>query len=399
MKKTIEEIEKNQCTGCGLCAEKCPKGCILMIEDREGFRFPQIDSSKCIQCGICFSKCPTTSIAESLYSKYNRKYYCGIIKNKEILIDSSSGGIFGALAEYIINIGGYVCGCVYTDDLEAVHKLSNDKQDVKKMYGSKYVQSRAEHCFPEIQNLLSENEKVLFTGTACQIAALRLFLGKDYSNLYCVEILCHGVPAPGLFREYKRFLEKKLRGKIKDIRFRDKHRDGWGSEHRMCIIYERKGKIYQKRPILPAYFSAFFYGLNLRESCYQCKFATIERVADLTIGDFWGSWSKYKKRFHEGISVVGINTEKGEILSNSISDKFAFSDTLHEKEAIISNDNFTHPIKRPMERTFFYESVKRKGYKGLWKNTYITKSYRKKTLASLYGAFIPEKIRMLRHRK
>ena len=181
MKKTIEEIEKNQCTGCGLCAEKCPKGCILMIEDREGFRFPQIDSSKCIQCGICFSKCPTTSIAESLYSKYNRKYYCGIIKNKEILIDSSSGGIFGALAEYIINIGGYVCGCVYTDDLEAVHKLSNDKQDVKKMYGSKYVQSRAEHCFPEIQNLLSENEKTI------QIFTVLRFYAMECLHPVCLE--------------------------------------------------------------------------------------------------------------------------------------------------------------------------------------------------------------------
>lgn len=398
MKKTIEEIEKNQCTGCGLCAEKCPKGCILMLEDREGFRFPQIDSSKCIQCGVCFSKCPTTSIAESLYSKYNRSYFCGIIKDKEILIDSSSGGVFGVLAEHIIDIGGYVCGCIYTDDLEVVHKLSNNKQDIKKMYGSKYVQSRVEHCFPEIQNHLSENKTVLFTGTACQIAALRLYLDKDYSNLYCVEILCHGVPAPGLFREYKRFLEKKFRGKVKDIRFRDKHRDGWGSEHRMCIVYEKKGEIHQKRPILPAYFSAFFYGLNLRESCYQCKFATLERVADLTIGDFWGSWNKYKKRFHEGISVVGVNTEKGEILLDSISDKFVFSDALLENEAILSNDNFIHPIKRPVERTEIYNDVLVRGYKGFWKKTYFTKTYRRKTLTSVYGAIIPEWIRMIRHR-
>lgn len=399
MKNTIEQIDKQQCTGCGLCAEKCPKDCILMVEDGEGFRFPQIDFTKCVECGLCVRSCPTTSAADTLYSKYGRSYYCGNVKDKEMLIKSSSGGVFGVLAEYIISIGGYVCGCIYTDDLEAVHTLSNRKQDIEKMHGSKYVQSRAEHCFPEIQSHLMEEDIVMFTGTACQIAALRLYLGKDYSNLYCVEILCHGVPSPGLFAKYKQYLEKRLGGTVKDIRFRDKRRDGWGSEHRTCIIYEKNGKLCENRPILPAYFSAFFYGLNLRESCYQCRFATSERVADLTIGDFWGSWNKYKKRFHEGISVVGVNSEKGYELSENISGRFDFYEVLPENEAIVSNDNFTHPIKRPPERTCFYDGILSKGYKGLWKKSYLSKSYRRKTLASIYGAFVPEKIRMMRHRK
>lgn len=397
MKNTIEQIDKQQCTGCGLCAEKCPKDCILMVEDGEGFRFPQIDSTKCVECGLCVRFCPTTSAADTLYSKYDRSYYCGIIKDKEMLIKSSSGGVFGVLAEYIISIGGYVCGCIYSDDLEAVHTLSNRKQDIEKMYGSKYVQSRAEHCFPEIQSHLMEEDIVMFTGTACQIAALRLYLGKDYSNLYCVEILCHGVPSPGLFAKYKQYLEKRLGGTVKDIRFRDKRRDGWGSEHRTCIIYEKNGKLRENRPILPAYFSAFFYGLNLRESCYQCRFATSERVADLTIGDFWGSWNKYKKRFHEGISVVGVNSEKGYELSENISGRFGFYEVLPENEAIVSNDNFTHPIKRPLERTCFYDGTLSQGYKGLWKKAYLSKSYRRKTLASIYGAFVPEKIRLWLH--
>lgn len=397
MKNTIEQIDKQQCTGCGLCAEKCPKDCILMVEDGEGFRFPQIDSTKCVECGLCVRSCPTTSAADTLYSKYDRSYYCGIIKDKEMLIKSSSGGVFGVLAEYIISIGGYVCGCVYNDNLEAVHTLSNRKQDIEKMYGSKYVQSRAEHCFPEIQNHLKAEDIVMFTGTACQIAALRLYLGKDYSNLYCVEILCHGVPSPGLFAKYKQYLEKRLDGTVKDIRFRDKRRDGWGSEHRTCIIYEKNGKLCENRPVLPAYFSAFFYGLNLRESCYQCRFATSERVADLTIGDFWGSWNRYKKRFNEGISVVGVNSEKGYELSENISGRFAFYEVLSENEAIVSNDNFTHPIKRPPERTCFYDDILSQGYKGLWKKAYLSKSYRRKTLASIYGAIVPERIRLLIH--
>ena len=397
MKNTIERIEKLMCTGCGLCSEKCPNNCISMVEDEEGFRFPQINSTKCVECGLCLCTCPTTNAADALYSKHDRSYYCGIINDKEILIKSSSGGLFGALAEYIIEIGGYVCGCIYTDGLEAVHILSNQRQYIQKMYGSKYVQSKTEHCFPEIQSHLKANDTVLFTGTACQIAALRLYLGKDYSNLYCVEILCHGVPSPGLFREYRRYLEKKLGGKVTDIRFRDKHRDGWGSEHRTCIIYEKHGELCEKRPVLPAYFSSFFYGLNLRESCYQCKFATSERVADLTMGDFWGSWAKYKKRISEGISVVGVNTEKGVALSKAIYNDLEFFDTLSEIEAIKSNDNFTHPIKRPVERNTFYDGVIKSGYEGLWKKTYFSRSYRRKALTSIYGVLVPERIRLWVH--
>ncbi|HIR87540.1 MAG TPA: Coenzyme F420 hydrogenase/dehydrogenase, beta subunit C-terminal domain [Candidatus Fimimorpha faecalis] len=397
MSKTIEKIEKNQCTGCGLCSVKCPKQCVLMVEDEEGFRFPKIDSSKCVGCGLCLNTCPATTAADGLYSKYNRSYYCGIIKDNEVLIKSSSGGVFGVLAEYIIRNGGYVCGCIYTDEMEAIHILSNRKQDIEKMYGSKYVQSRVEHCFTEILDHLNSNEMILFTGTACQIAALRLFLDKDYSKLYCVEILCHGVPSPGLFRMYKKYLEKSLGGKIKDIRFRDKSRDGWGSEHRTHIIYEKQGKLYDKWPILPAYFSAFFYGLDLRESCYQCKFAKPERATDLTIGDFWGSWAKYKKRFKEGISVIGVNTEKGSDLFLNVSNCFTFLEYLSEKEAIVSNDNFTHSIKRPKERTAFLSDILKKGYSGLWLKTYFTWTCRKKTLVSIYGAFVPEKIRLKIH--
>lgn len=397
-KKTIEQIDTTLCTGCGLCAAKCPKKCISMTENEEGFRFPKIETAECVNCGLCKKICPVTSAADSLYHKSKRSYFCGIISDKETLLKSSSGGVFGILASYIISIGGYVCGCVYNEDLEAVHILTNKKEDIEKMYGSKYVQSRAEHCFTDILACLKSGNTVMFTGTACQIAALRLYIGQDYEGLYCVEILCHGVPSPGFFRVYKDHLEKKYGGKVMDIRFRDKRKDGWGSEHRTCIIYERNGRIQETRPVLPAYFSAFFYGVNLRESCYKCRFATSERVADLNIGDFWGSWQKYGKRFDEGISVVGVNSMKGHLLSDYISNEFNFYQELSEEEAIVSNDNFTHPIKRPAERTRFYDGIINNGYKGIWKKAYLTKTYRKKTLASIYGAFVPVKIRYKLHK-
>lgn len=132
--------------------------------------------------------------------------------------------------------------------------------------------------------------------------------------------------------------------------------------------------------------------MNLRESCYNCKFAVLERVADLTLGDFWGSWNKYGKRFDEGISVVGINTAQGKAMVDRIADRFKFIEMLSETEAIVSNDNFAHSIKRPKERDDFYRGFEEK-YNGLWKKTYFTKTYRRKTLASIYGAFVPAKLR------
>lgn len=394
---TVEQINKNSCTGCGLCKVLCPKQCIAMTDDDEGFRFPKIDAKSCIQCGKCFNMCPAGNICDELYSRDERKYFSGIISDKDILIQSSSGGVFGMLAHKIISMGGYVCGCIYNDDTEAIHIVTDKKEDIEKMQGSKYVQSRAEHCFSEISKLLSCQKAVLFTGTACQVAALRVYLGKDYDNLYCVEVLCHGVPSPGFFKTYKNHLEKKLNGKIKEIRFRDKRKHGWGSEHRTCVIYEKNGKLKEYRPVLPAYFSSFFYGLDLRESCYNCRYAVPERVADLTIGDYWGYFTKYKRRFDQGISVVGINTQKGNRLIDTTIDAFDFYDALPQEEAVLSNDNFVRPVKRPAERSSFYKDIMQKGYKHVWKRTYLTKTYRKKTLASVYGMFVPAKVRFFIH--
>ena len=362
MSNTVNAVAKELCTGCGLCAQKCPKGCIAMKPDAEGFLFPEIDTSACIDCGLCIRFCPTTSIANTLYHEEEQEYFCSIAQDKATLLKSSSGGIFSLLSNQILNEGGYVCGCIYDENMQAVHTVTNSPDTVLNMYGSKYVQSRAYHCFPTIKQLLEEKNTVLFTGTACQIAACRLFLGKD-------------------------------------VQFRNKEKHGWGSEHRTCVLYEKRGKIKKHRPFLPAYFSAFFYGLNLRESCYRCRFADKKRVADLTIGDFWGSWAKYGKRFDEGISVASVNTAKGAFLKEKIQSGSIFFEQLTRNEAVKSNDNFEHPIPRPKERTAFYSRSLLKTYRGAWKKAYFSRTYRKKTLASLYGAIVPAKIRFALQRR
>ena len=398
-KVTVESVAKQSCTGCGLCAQLCPKKCIAMQQDEEGFFAPAVNTEMCISCGICLGACPVADASESLFYKDTPTYFCANASDKELLKKSSSGGVFGLLAEQVLASGGKVCGCVYDEAMHPVHILTNDKCDVERMFGSKYVQSNAAVCFPEIKESLLAGTEVLFTGTACQVAALRNFLKKDYEGLCTAEILCHGVPSPGFFATFVARLEKKLKGKVLDVQFRNKEKGGWGSEHRTCVVYrDKKGNVRKYRPTLPAYFSAFFYGLSLRESCYQCKFARNERIADLTLGDFWGSWNKYQRRFIEGISVVAVNTERGKALTQKIKERLDWFDELTAAEAMRSNDNFYHPVKRPPERSDFYRDLQTGKYRGYWKKAYFTKTYRRKTLASVYGAFVPAKIRYALHK-
>lgn len=389
----LDKLQKEQCAGCGLCSQICPSKCISMIENSEGFLYPDVNSSICVHCSLCINYCPIISDAVFNSCDNEPKYYDAINKDDKELKLASSGGVFSALANITLREGGYVCGCVYNEQMEAVHVVSNERNTIMRMYGSKYVQSNISDCYTKIKGILDTGVKVLFSGTACQVAALKSFLGKNYENLYTVDILCHGVPSPGLFRLFVNHFNNKTNQKVLDIKFRDKEKKGWGSEHRTSVLYDNGKKIW---PFMPAYFSAFFYGLDLRESCYQCRFAGTNRVSDMTIGDFWGSWKKYGKRFKEGISVISINSAKGNILFSNIQDSFVFVEKLSKQEAICSNDNFVHPVKRPKERDSFYKDLAK--YKQCSLRTYSARTYRKKIISSFYGAVIPEVIRIFIHK-
>lgn len=388
--------EKNSCTGCGLCAEICHQKCISMIPNTEGFLYPKIDKEKCVSCGLCSIKCPMNNSNRN--ERYKKKFYSASNSELRQLKISSSGGIFLALVNVVMANNGYVAGCVYNENMEAVHTVSNDINCVERMCGSKYVQSRAFECYADVKKLLQSGYSVLFTGTACQVMAIREYVGEyNADKLITMEILCHGVPSPSLFSKYVSYLENRLRGEIVDVQFRNKEKYGWGSEHKTCVKYIRNSVVKSYRPFMPAYFSAFFYGMNLRESCYRCKYANSDRVADLTVGDFWGSWYKFKKEFPEGISVISVNTSKGNEIFDSIKEKCFNLFEIEELEAMKSNDNYFQPVKRTNDREWFYKSLDE--YDGLWKRVYFAKHYRKKIIKSLYGALVPKKIRMMRHQK
>lgn len=389
---TIESVGKNNCSGCSLCSKVCPKHSITMEPDREGFLFPVINHTTCIDCGLCYKKCPCNG--EKALDEITPVYYTSAIKDKEELLNSSSGGNFIALAKYVLSTGGYVCGCVYNQEMKAVHTCTNDIEVVHRMMGSKYVQSDVRWCFDEVRELTESGKTVLFTGTACQVAAIKSYIKKQ-ENLILVDILCHGVPSPLFFKKYVDFLERKHNGKVVNVEFRNKKELGWGSEHRTYYEIEKGGKKKGYIPNMPAYFCSFFWGLNLRESCYNCKFAGKNRISDITIGDFWGYWTYFHKNFPEGISIASVNTEKGRALYEQVKGDMDFCIELPEDKAKGTNTNFYHPTPRPASRDNFYDGIERKKYESFRKRTYLEKSCRMKLLKSIYGRFVPEWIKSI----
>lgn len=384
----INDIGKKDCSGCSLCVQLCVKECIFMRSDEEGFLFPVIDMDKCIDCGLCYRKCPVNR--QSVTNNKNfPKYYASAISDTKELLECSSGGTFIELAKYVLSQGGYVCGCVFDEHMRAVHKCTNSLEEVRRMRGSKYVQSSIEKAFPQVKDLIDDGKIVLFTGTACQIAAVKGFV-KSTEKLFLVDILCHGVPSPLFFEKYVEFLGKKHKGRVVNLEFRNKKKLGWGSEHRTYYEVERNGVVRGYRPVLPAYFCSFFWGTNLRESCYNCKFAGPDRISDITIGDFWGYWSYYHRNFPEGISIASVNTPKGELLFDEVKDKMSFCDELPADKAKGTNTNFYHPTSRPLARDNFYVNIKKRRYEDFVWRVYLNKYTRKKILVSLYGRFMPK---------
>ena len=390
---TISEIiAQKTCTGCSLCESVCPKHCISMSSDLEGFQIPVIDTNVCIDCGICYKKCPSSSLSIQKYPP--QKYIAAILDDRSDLLNSSSGGVFIALAKYILSKNGYVCGCIFDDNMVARQICTNNWDDIKKMMGSKYVQSDMTGCLLEVKKLVHGGQLVMFTGTACQIAAIKSLVGQP-SNLILVDILCHGVPSPLFLEKYKIYLQNKHKGKLTKMEFRNKKRLGWGSEHRTYYEITKDGKVSGYYPSLPGYFCAFFWGINLRHSCYTCSYAGEQRISDLTIGDFWGYWQYYKKRFPEGISIVSINTNKGQELYGEVIDKMKLSEEIDESSAKASNTNFFHPTIKPSTRDQFYHDIEISSYQKFRLRIFGDKTCRKKLLTSVYGRYCPDFMKKL----
>ncbi len=310
-----------KCVGCGSCAKICPKQCIEMKPDFEGFSYPVIDTTKCINCQKCEKVCPKL-VSFEMASITNVYAACNL--DETVRGFSSSGGVFSALAYYTISKGGVVCGAAYSDDFTVEHIIVQTKEEIDRLRGAKYTQSNLGNCFPEIKRLLKENVEVLFVGTPCQTNSLYSYLGKDYDNLLLVDMICHGVPSPKVWKSYlsQRIKSDAPDSEIESVNLRSKI-TGWSKYSYSVEIKYKNGEFYSSKQGQDWFMRGFTGDLYLRPSCHSCDFKGNNRRSHITLGDFWGIW-ELNPDFddNKGVSLVTINGEKGKIAWDCVSNLF-----------------------------------------------------------------------------
>lgn len=313
--KYIEINDKEMCAGCTACKNKCPKNAISMEEDKEGFLYPKVDKTKCINCSICKKVCPILN--KKNMDSFEQKAYVFQNKKDEVRNDSTSGGFFSAIGEYVLAKDGIVYGAAFTDDFIVEHQRVTNKSELYKFRKSKYVQSNLNDIFKNVEHDLKNKKLVCFSGTPCQVAGLNSFLGKKYNNLILIDIMCHSVPSPLFYEKYKKHILKKMKAdKIININFRDKSK--YGYKYSMMTVETDNGKYSQGIDTDP-YLRAFFGDLSVRPSCYNCQFKTQQRVSDITIWDCFNI-SDIEKSFDDdkGTTRILIQTQKGMDIINKL---------------------------------------------------------------------------------
>ncbi len=300
----ISAIEKANCTGCHACYNACPVQAVIMKEDDEGFLHPKVDESRCVLCGLCLKACPI-HIKPTVNTE--REAFAAFAKDQNEHASSSSGGIFAVLARYVLRNGGYVCGAAFDETMTPKHILTNKETDLTKLKGTKYVQSKIGDVYLRIRDLLDQGIVVLFSGTPCQVAGLRRFLNKQYSNLLTVDLICHGVPSPAVFRKY--LSEISGEQTVKHMSFRDKS-NGLSDVY---LVYElSNGEVVREKYSDSEYIKGFIQNLTIRPSCFNCQFKGIDRCSDITIGDYWGLNDYHPEMITEmGTSAVIIHSRTG----------------------------------------------------------------------------------------
>ncbi len=370
----IEIKDKSQCCGCSACVQKCPKQCISMQVDEEGFYYPSVDVSKCVGCGQCDNVCPVLHKHDKVAPL---QVYEAHIHNERIRLHSSSGGVFTTLAEYVIEQGGVIFGARFDDEWTVYHSWTNNKDGLALFRGSKYVQSRIEATYKEAESFLKEGKRVLFSGTGCQIAGLKQFLGCDYPNLFTIDVICHGVPSPLVWKKYlaqvaSAKMDSAIGGDaskntqesvLTDISFRDKTR-GWKNYGlsvvlSLCIDTNRdKSFVFYEDKKENRFLKGFISNVFIRPSCFHCPSRCSHSSADITLADFWGIDKIDASRFDDkGSSIVILNTDKGVKYFSNLEGIDAQEYPL--SVAVSQNPSYFKDNKVPGNRALFWESFKK----------------------------------------
>lgn len=350
----IDIQDKYKCNGCHACLNTCPQKCIHMVQDVEGFLYPEVNKSACISCGKCDMVCPILNnnicnqdALQIGYAAYN--------KDTDIRLKSSSGGIFTLIAEQIILSGGIVFGAAMDNDCKSVkHVIVKSIDDLEKIRGSKYVQSSIGESFSKAKEALDEGIKVLFTGTPCQIGGLYCFLGRNYPNLYTQDLICHGVPSPLVWKKYVEYLEKENGAVARRIFFRHK-KYGW--KKYSILVQFSNNKEYINDIHNDVFMKGFLQNIYLRPSCYSCSFKSLKRQADITLADYWGIQNVHSDMDDDkGTSFVWVHSENGKELFNSIRNKVVCCE-VSCADALKSNPAAIKSCSLFPKRKEFYEDI------------------------------------------
>lgn len=382
---------KSQCSGCAACLNICPKNAIDMKPDEEGFLYPEIDETLCINCGACERVC---HLKNNKFDKLKSSNLQALaLKHKEdtVISNSSSGGAFTAISDYVLNNGGQVFGAVFDDKMKVMNIKATTFDNRDRMRGSKYIQSDIKDVFKTIKKDLDETESlILFSGTPCQVASLKSYLGDkvDLSSLLLCDIVCHGVTSPRMWQEHINLIQNKRGKKVINYKFRDKS-NKIGGAYTSTIFYE-DGKCETGTALCQSYID-IYNNKTVRPSCYECKYTDVNRVSDITIADFWGiekAMPDFDNR--NGASLILINTEKGEKLFNNIKESVEYRCC---KLQDCMQPQLKHPIDMAKDRQNFWNEYKQKGYK------HVLKKYTwyggKKRIKFELKKFVPTNVKVI----
>lgn len=370
----IQITDKSKCCGCTACYSVCPKKCITMKPDFEGFLYPEINLESCVDCHACEKVCPVKnhkSIEKSESILFGVQY-----TDEEKRLSSTAGGAFSLLADYLIDSGAVVYAVGYDDNCVVCHKAVTNKKSLEEMRGSKYVQSKVGDTYKEIKDYLKSGTKVLFVGTPCQVHGLVNYVGEN-ENLYTIDLLCLGVSSPGLFSEYTAWLEKKYGSRVTQVLFRNKHYGYATPNIRICFENGRYiQQSYDSRVHANLFFKKYY---NTRPSCYQCEYREIPRVSDFTIGDFTniGQFSKMMDD-DKGTTKMWVHSNKGRLLLNALVDRSKMVVLEEDSTNIVGGPK--QQISQPDRRIEFFNDAQRLSYAKL-----ISKWEPKKVKGELIG--------------
>ena len=345
--RSVNKVKKENCCGRHACYNVCPKFAINMVADKEGFLYPNVSVEKCVNCGMCLNICP--SVTKLPLNSGDKAYAC-YARNCEERLSSSSGGFFSVLARKFLNEEGIIFGASFNEKMEVEHLGISKTEELHKLKGTKYVQSKIGTNYKDVKRELLKGKKVLFSGTPCQVAGLEAFLGEKYDNLLSIDLICHGVPSPSVWKRYlnERFGEDNVNA----MQFRNK-REGISNVKLDYML--KSGEIVQESYNESPYIKGFIENFYTRPSCFRCNFKGIKRYSDITIGDFWSA-----KEFHPeiddsyGVSGIIVHTAKGERWLETVKDQLILYDA-QASEIAVWNECLLESVKENPYRQLFFE--------------------------------------------